>query len=115
MARLPHDGSRDETRPESPATKARRAQRALSAVITTGAAMEPPLAAQPLSPLAAARRFVGLSELEVAARMGVDPGVVIRLEAGADGTIGDLESYAAALGGGIEVRVHLPGWSYRVR
>ena len=47
--------------------------------------------------------------------MGVDASVVIRLEAGANGSIGDLEAYAAALGGGVEVRVHLPGWSYRVR
>ena len=81
----------------------------------SGSAIEPHAAAQPLSPLAAARRFVGLTEVEVAERMDVDPGLVLRLEAGSEGTIAELEAYAEALGGQVEVRVHLPGWSYRVR
>ncbi len=115
MARPPHDASRDETRPESPLTKARRGQRLLPSPAAAGAAIGPPITAQPLSPLADARRFAGLTESEVAARMGVEPDVVIRLEAGAAGTLEELHAYAAALGGGLEVRVHLPGWSYRVR
>ena len=115
MVGSPRDRSRDETRPESPATKASRSRRVQSAVLPAGSAIERHASAQPLSPLAAARRFVGLSEIELAERMDVEPSVVLRLEAGSDGTIAELEAYAEALGGQIEVRVHLPGWSYRVR
>ena len=115
MARSPEDSPRDETRPESPATKARRSQRVLNGVLPAGSAIEASIATQPLSPLAAARRFAGLSELEVAERMDVEPNRVIRLEAGAEITLAELEAYAEALGGQLEVRVHLPGWSYRIR
>ncbi len=70
----------------------------------------------PLFPLGAVRRFAGLTEAEVADRMGEpDTSLVVHLESGADCAISELERYAAALAGEIEIRITLPGWTYRVR
>src|SRR5262249_57754971 len=56
--------------------------------------------------LAAARRSAGLSQTEVAARMGTSQSAVARLESGdADARASTLERYAAALGGQISWRL----------
>ncbi len=57
--------------------------------------------------LAARRRELGLSQTEVAARMGTSQSAVARLEAGlGDIRLSTLERYAAALGRHIDVRLH---------
>lgn len=56
--------------------------------------------------LAARRRELGLSQAEVAARMGTSQSAVARLEAGgADARLSSLERYAAAVGRRIEWRL----------
>jgi transcriptional regulator with XRE-family HTH domain len=61
------------------------------------------------SELAAARVAAGLSQTEVAARMGTSQSAVARLESGdADIRLSTLERYAAALGREL-------GWSLRPR
>lgn len=58
--------------------------------------------------LAALRSELGLSQTEVAARMGTSQSAVARLEAGdADPRLSTLERYAAALGGELDVRLHM--------
>ncbi|MCX9193418.1 XRE family transcriptional regulator [Carbonactinospora thermoautotrophica] len=52
-----------------------------------------------IAQLAAQRRAAGLSQTEVAARMGTSQSAVARLEAGdADVRVSTLERYAAAIG-----------------
>jgi predicted transcriptional regulator len=54
----------------------------------------------------AARSELGLSQTEVAARMGTSQSAVARLESGdADVRLSTLERYAAALGQRLEVRL----------
>jgi ribosome-binding protein aMBF1 (putative translation factor) len=62
-----------------------------------------------LTDLAARRQAAGLSQTEIAARMGTSQSAVARLEAGAtDVRISTLERYAAALGSQIGWRVTRP-------
>ena len=57
--------------------------------------------------LAAQRQAAGLSQTEVAARMGTSQSAVARLEAGAvDVRASTLERYAAAIGGEISWKLH---------
>jgi transcriptional regulator with XRE-family HTH domain len=57
--------------------------------------------------LAAQRQAAGLSQTEVAARMGTSQSAVARLESGAvDVRASTLERYAAAVGGEISWRLH---------
>ena len=57
--------------------------------------------------LAAQRVAVGLSQTEVAARMGTSQSAVARLESGAtDVRASTLERYAAAVGGEISWKLH---------
>ena len=56
--------------------------------------------------LAGARRAAGLSQTEVAARMGTSQSVVARLESGAiDARLSTLQRYAAAVGWELELGV----------
>ena len=56
--------------------------------------------------LVAGRRAIGLSQTEVAARMGTSQSAVARLEAGQlDVRLSTLERYAAALGQDLSVRL----------
>jgi predicted transcriptional regulator len=56
--------------------------------------------------LVARRRALGLSQTEVAARMGTSQSAVARLESGAgDVRLTTLERYAAALGGRLDWRL----------
>ncbi len=58
--------------------------------------------------LVAGRRAIGLSQTEVAARMGTSQSAVARLESGdADVRLSTLERYAAAIG--VELRWQLGG------
>ena len=60
--------------------------------------------------LAARRQAVGLSQTEVAARMGTSQSAVARLESGtADVRASTLERYAAAVGGQITWKLSHPG------
>ena len=60
-----------------------------------------------LRELAAQRQTAGLSQTEVAARMGTSQSAVARLESGAvDVRASTLERYAAAVGGEISWRLH---------
>ena len=57
--------------------------------------------------LVARRQAVGLSQTEVAARMGTSQSAVARLESGAtDVRASTLERYAAAVGGEISWKMH---------
>jgi ribosome-binding protein aMBF1 (putative translation factor) len=57
--------------------------------------------------LAAQRKMAGLSQTEVAARMGTSQSAVARLESGAsDVRASTLERYAAAIGGEITWKLH---------
>jgi ribosome-binding protein aMBF1 (putative translation factor) len=57
--------------------------------------------------LAAQRKTAGLSQTEVAARMGTSQSAVARLESGAsDVRASTLERYAAAIGGEITWKLH---------
>ncbi len=57
--------------------------------------------------LVAQRQAAGLSQTEVAARMGTSQSAVARLEAGAaDVRASTLERYAAAVGGEISWKLH---------
>ena len=57
--------------------------------------------------LAAQRQAAGLSQTEVAARMGTSQSAVARLESGAvDVRASTLERYAAAVGGEISWKLH---------
>jgi ribosome-binding protein aMBF1 (putative translation factor) len=59
--------------------------------------------------LAGQRQRAGLSQTEVAARMGTSQSAVARLEAGdADARATTLERYAAAIGGQISWQLHAP-------
>jgi transcriptional regulator with XRE-family HTH domain len=59
-----------------------------------------------LGELAEARRAAGLSQTEVAARMGTSQSSVARLEAGlADVRVSTLERYAAAIGSALSWRL----------
>jgi transcriptional regulator with XRE-family HTH domain len=59
-----------------------------------------------LAELTAARRAAGLSQTEVAARMGTSQSSVARLEAGlADVRVSTLERYAAAIGSALSWRL----------
>jgi predicted transcriptional regulator len=60
--------------------------------------------------LAGARRAAGLSQTEVAARMGTSQSVVARLESGEiDARLSTLQRYAAAVGHELELGVRRPG------
>jgi ribosome-binding protein aMBF1 (putative translation factor) len=60
--------------------------------------------------LAEQRQAVGLSQTEVAARMGTSQSAVARLESGtADVRASTLERYAAAVGGQITWKLNRPG------
>jgi len=60
--------------------------------------------------LAAARRSAGLSQTQIAARMGTSQSAVARLESGAaDVRASTLERYAAAVGGRISWRLRADG------
>jgi len=60
--------------------------------------------------LAAARRSAGLSQTQIAARMGTSQSAVARLESGeADVRASTLERYAAAVGGQISWRLRDDG------
>jgi transcriptional regulator with XRE-family HTH domain len=60
--------------------------------------------------LAAQRQAAGLSQTEVAARMGTSQSAVARLEAGTgDVRASTLERYAAAVGGEITWKLSRPG------
>jgi len=60
--------------------------------------------------LAAQRQAAGLSQTEIAARMGTSQSAVARLESGAaDVRASTLERYAAAVGGHITWRLDRPG------
>jgi ribosome-binding protein aMBF1 (putative translation factor) len=60
--------------------------------------------------LAAQRQAAGLSQTEVAARMGTSQSAVARLESGtADVRASTLERYAAAVGGQITWEMNRPG------
>jgi predicted transcriptional regulator len=62
-----------------------------------------------LAQLAEQRRAVGLSQAEVAVRMGTSQPAVARLEAGeVDVRMSTVERYAAALGVRLEMRLHPP-------
>ena len=65
------------------------------------------------------RRALGLTQAELADRLGVTQGAVSQLEHGlageGDPQVSTLVRYAKALGGELEVRVHVGGRSYRVR
>ena len=103
---------RDETQPQppdlEPATQ--------PVPIVRGRGVSGARAVSPLFPLAAVRRFAGLTEADVADRMGEpDTALVVHMESGADCAVSELEAYACALGGEIEIRITLPGWTYRVR
>jgi len=58
-----------------------------------------------LRQLATLRREQGLTQLEIAGRMGTSQGQITRLEAGADTRLSTVERYAAALG--VKVTWHL--------
>ena len=59
--------------------------------------------------LTAQRQSAGLSQTEVAARMGTSQSAVARLESGdADARASTLERYAAAIGGHISWQLHAP-------
>lgn len=61
-----------------------------------------------VSDLTAQRQWAGLSQTEVAARMGTSQSAVARLEAGeADLRVSTLERYAAAIGGQIRWQITL--------
>ena len=60
--------------------------------------------------LAGARRAAGLSQTEVAARMGTSQSVVARLESGAiDARLSTLQRYAAAVGRELELGIRPEG------
>ena len=60
-----------------------------------------------LADLVARRRAAGLSQAEVADRMGTSQPAVARVEAGAgDVRLSTLERYAAAVGTRLELRLH---------
>jgi len=60
--------------------------------------------------LAEQRQAAGLSQTEIAARMGTSQSAVARLESGtADVRASTLERYAAAVGGQITWKLHRPG------
>jgi predicted transcriptional regulator len=62
-----------------------------------------------LAQLAEQRRAAGLSQAEVAVRMGTSQPAVARLEAGeVDVRMSTVERYAAALGVRLEMRLHPP-------
>ncbi len=64
---------------------------------------------QLLADLAEQRRTAGLSQTEVAARMGTSQSSVARLEAGlADVRVSTLERYAAAIGAQLGWRLEKP-------
>jgi predicted transcriptional regulator len=59
-----------------------------------------------LDELTGARRAAGLSQTEVAARMGTSQSVVARLEAGhVDARLSTLQRYAAAVGHDLELGI----------
>jgi predicted transcriptional regulator len=60
--------------------------------------------------LAGQRRHLGLSQTEVAARMGTSQSAVARLESGSgDVRLSSLERYAAALGQVLDWKLEAPG------
>ncbi|GLH97252.1 helix-turn-helix domain-containing protein [Phytohabitans aurantiacus] len=62
-----------------------------------------------LAQLAEQRRAAGLSQAEVAVRMGTSQPAVARLEAGeVDVRMSTVERYAAAVGVRLEMRLHPP-------
>jgi transcriptional regulator with XRE-family HTH domain len=62
-----------------------------------------------LADLVAQRRAAGLSQAEVAVRMGTSQPAVARVEAGSgDVRLSTLERYAAAVGRRLELRLELP-------
>ncbi|HEY3009547.1 MAG TPA: helix-turn-helix domain-containing protein [Micromonosporaceae bacterium] len=62
-----------------------------------------------LADLVAQRRAAGLSQADVAARMGTSQPAVARLEAGnVDVRLSTLERYAAAVGGRLHLRLDHP-------
>lgn len=44
-----------------------------------------------------------------------DATLVEHMESGADCLLSELEAYVEALGGHLEIRAALPGWTYRLR
>lgn len=64
---------------------------------------------QVIDDLAGARRAAGLSQTEVAARMGTSQSVVARLESGQiDARLSTLQRYAAAVGHQLELGIRPP-------
>lgn len=62
-----------------------------------------------LADLVTRRQTAGLSQSDVAARMGTSQSAVARLEAGGvDARLSTLERYAAAVGQRLELRLHGP-------
>jgi transcriptional regulator with XRE-family HTH domain len=60
-----------------------------------------------LDPLVARRVAAGLTQTEVAARMGTSQSSVARLESGAvDARLSTLERYAAVVGAGLRIEPH---------
>lgn len=60
--------------------------------------------------LASRRLALGLSQTEVAARMGTSQSAVARLESGeVDTRLSTLERYAVALGADLDIRLHATG------
>ncbi|HEY2949507.1 MAG TPA: helix-turn-helix domain-containing protein [Micromonosporaceae bacterium] len=67
-----------------------------------------------LADLVAQRRAAGLSQADVAARMGTSQPAVARLEAGnVDVRLSTLERYAAAVGGRLHLRLAHPAGEAR--
>jgi predicted transcriptional regulator len=65
---------------------------------------------QVIGELAGARRAAGLSQTEVAARMGTSQSVVARLETGGiDARLSTLQRYAAAVGRELELGIRPEG------
>lgn len=114
--------ARDETLPQSPGALRARSVSIASVKVPSDAATATPRGAakgappQAIYPLSAIRRFTGRSPEAVAEAMGEPDGTLVEhMESGADCLLSELEAYVEALGGQVEIRVSLPGWTYRLR
>jgi transcriptional regulator with XRE-family HTH domain len=65
--------------------------------------------------LAEVRKSVGLTQEELAASLGIKQPTLSRLESQDDMQISTLRRLAQALGGEIEILIHLPGGDIRLR
>jgi len=66
---------------------------------------------EPLGPTATLRemrRSYGLSQPELAGRMGTDVGAIVRIERGVDLRLSTLRRYVAGLGGDLHIVARLP-------